>query len=386
MHLQHLVHRLQCCWSPRWALRLAPRWPPHRQRPLRAQRQPLAAALLLLGAAAANAGSWDARGSDGQQWLIVEDATRARDGFVLERRHADGRLDTRFGNAGSVIFSLGAAQGGPADLKVDAAGRPWVAGHTAAPEGQRAVLLRFLPDGKPDTGFAAAGRVSLAPRELPAHATDLLPSADGSAWVGGQIFEPTGHSRSGAWRVGASGKLDTGFAQAGLWLDPDAGDTEIGGLLLSAGGVVALGVRRNDGNKVSLETWAWPAAGGAPQRAAQVEARTAGEAEGAVFVLLGGVARWVAADGVAIDVAPAALLNAAGTAGAASNTAASTAATSAEPASSQNVALPYTIAATASGAAPGDAVRSSSRVWWAAVAAAALSALVTTAWWWRRRR
>ena len=387
MRLQHLVHRLQCCCQLRWQ----PRWQHHRQhhrQPTPAPRlQRLAAALLLLCATVANAGNWEARGSDGLQWQIVEDPMRARDGFFfLERRHADGRLDSRFGNAGSVIFSLGTAQGGPADLKVDAAGRPWVAGHTAAPEGQRAVLLRLLPDGRPDTRLGADGRVSLAPREMPAHATDLLPSADGTAWIAGPVFEPTGHQRSGVWRVGASGKLDTGFAQAGLWLDPDAGDTEIGGLLLSAGGVIALGVRRNDGNKVSLETWAWPAAGGTPQRVAQIEAKTPADAERAVFALLGGVARWVGADGVAIRAAPAALLNAAGTAGAASNTAASTAATSAEPASSQNVALPYTIAATASGAAPGDAVRSSSRVWWAAVAAAALSALATTAWWWRRRR
>ncbi len=352
----------------------------HRHR--RCRRPCLAGTLLLLASVTASAGSWEARSSDGLQWQIVEDPLRARDGFVLERRHADGRLDTGFGNAGSVIFSLGAAQGGPTDLKIDALGRTWVAGHTAAPEGQRAVLLRFLPDGRPDTGFGTSGRISLAPREMPARGTDLLPSVDGSAWIAGQVFEPTGHSRSSVWRIGAGGKLDTGFAQAGLWLDPGAGDTDIGGLLLSAGNVIALGVRRNDGNKVSLETWAWPAAGGTPQRIAQIEARTPGDAESAVFALPGGVARWASSDGVAIGAAPVALLKAAENAGAASTAAA----TNVAPAALQSVALPYTIASAASGAAAGAGASAGLSAWgWWSVAAAALSALAAAWWWWWRR-
>lgn len=213
----------------------------------------------------AHAGPWEATLPDGRVLRIVQDSTRTRDGYLLERRYPGGEVDVQFGNAGTQVFSLGSDNEGPAALRSDSSGRAWVAGASVGAAGARAVVLRFGPQGQIDSGFAQQGRSAMAPAGQQARALDLAPMDDGSAWVVGLLIDSQGAERSGAWRVQNDGSVDTRFGLGGLWRDAEAGATEPAGVALAPDGSVAVGLRRSRGDRAWLEAWAWPAAGGAPQ-------------------------------------------------------------------------------------------------------------------------
>ena len=218
----------------------------------------------------ANAGPWEVAAPGGLQWRIVEDSTRTRDGYLLERRYADGRLDTQFGNAGVVVFALGADNEGPAALRVDAAGRAWIVGASQGADGLRAVVMRFTNNGLPDTLFARDGRAAVAPAGAQARALDLLPLDDGSAWVAGSIVDGAGQERSGAWRLRVDGSVDPRFGLGGLWQDEAGGATELSGVQRAPDGSVALGLRRRADGRAWLETWVWQPEAALPQAASRL--------------------------------------------------------------------------------------------------------------------
>jgi hypothetical protein len=213
--------------------------------------------LVMIAFRGAWAGDWVATLPSGLRVAIVQDTTRVRDGYLLERRYPDGSPDPQFGDGGSLVFSLGSDNEGPAALGLDTQGRAWVAGASQSSDGQRAVLLRFTIAGQADRGFAQAGRAAVAPAGREARATDVLPQDDGSAWVAGLVVDANGDERSGIWRVRNDGSVDPGFGLGGLWLDKGLGATDSGGLLRSPEGQFALGVRRVEGGRATLEVWAW---------------------------------------------------------------------------------------------------------------------------------
>lgn len=221
---------------------------------------------LLAAAAAAHGGEWTAEMPGGLRLVVVQDAARVREGYVLERRYPDGRPDAQFGDEGRVVFSLGPDNAGPAALRVDAQGRAWIAGASQGGDGRlQAVLLRFGSDGRPDGSFGAQGRVATAPAGREARATDVLPLDDGSAWVAGAVLDAQGGERSGVWRVRADGRIDPAFGLGGLWADPGGGDADVGGFERGPDGELALGLRRLQGGQAQLELWTWRP-GGVPQR------------------------------------------------------------------------------------------------------------------------
>lgn len=180
-----------------------------------------------------------------------------REGYLLERRRADGQPDPQYGERGSTTFTLGPDNEGPAALRADALGRAWVVGTSRIAEGQRAVVLRFGAAGRPDAAFAANGRAVIAPAGREARATDILPLDDGAAWVTGVVIDAQGGERAAVWRLRPDGTVDLRFGLGGLWSDAMAGETDAGGLLRSPDGEVALGLRRSDGPNATLEVWAW---------------------------------------------------------------------------------------------------------------------------------
>jgi hypothetical protein len=217
------------------------------------------AAVVVLSACiwpSARAGPWDARTAQGLTVRIVQDVFHHRDGYVLERVYPDGSIDAGFGDQGRLMFTLGPDNEGPAALRVDALGRPWIAGASAG-RGDRlqAVVLRFLASGAPDAGYADGGRSATAPAGRPARALDLAPLADGSAFVVGLVSDRQGQERAGWWRLSPDGRVDPRFGLGGLWVDGSEGSTEVLGLTPGDDGSVALALRRGEGAAARYEAW-----------------------------------------------------------------------------------------------------------------------------------
>ena len=218
----------------------------------------LAAVVLLSSSMAlpARAGPWEAGTAQGLTVRIVQDLFHSRDGYVLERAYPDGSIDAGFGEQGRLTFTLGPDNEGPAALRVDTLGRPWIAGASAG-RGDRlqAVVLRFLASGAPDVAYAEGGRSATAPAGRPARALDLAPLADGSAFVAGLVSDRQGQERAGWWRLAPDGRVDPRFGLGGLWVDGSEGSSEVLGLTLGGDGSVALALRRGEGAAARYEAW-----------------------------------------------------------------------------------------------------------------------------------
>lgn len=261
--------------------------------PQRRRLRPIGWAWLVLlvwltPASRAHAGPWEASTAQGMQWRIVQDSFRNRDAYLLERRYPDGTLDASFGQAGAVAFTLGPDNEGPAALRLDSAGRPWVAGASAGPgDALVAVVLRFLPQGVPDAGYAAAGRAATAPAGQRARALDLAPQPDGSAWVAGTVIDGQGAERTGWWRLGPDGRVDPRFGLGGLWQTPDAAPAELISLASGPDGSTALALRRGNAPDAPLQAWVLAPGDSAPSLVLQATG-----VAGAKLVWQGGAWRW----------------------------------------------------------------------------------------------
>lgn len=232
-----------------------PAWPQAR----RTAKMPYPAVVLaglLQAGALAWAGPWEATTPEGWTVRITQDSFRERDAYLLERLYRDGTPDAGFGRNGSTAFVLGPDNEGPAALRGDAVGRWWVAGASVGTDNlPKAVVLRFLAQGVPDTSYAVAGRSAVAPAGRSARALDLLPQADGTSWVAGLVVDAQGNERSGWWRLRADGSVDPAFGLGGLWQDGAAGATEVVNLAAGVGAMLALGLRRGQGEAMQLEVW-----------------------------------------------------------------------------------------------------------------------------------
>lgn len=219
----------------------------------------------LLEPKAVAAGPWEAQTPQGMTVRIVQDSYRTREAYVLDRVYADGTPDAVFGQQGSTLFTLGPDHEGPAALRLDALGRVWVAGASAGRGGTvQAVVLRFLPQGQPDTGYAEGGRSATAPGGRQARALDLAPQADGSTFVAGQVQDPQGQERVGWWRLQPDGRVDPRFGLGGLWLEPGPLAAELVDLTPTGDGSVVLRLRRGDAPPGAFETWELPAGAMSP--------------------------------------------------------------------------------------------------------------------------
>lgn len=208
-----------------------------------------AAALLVCGGAMA--GPMDVRGPDGTRWKINDD----NEPSLLERRLPGNKLDPAFGQNGRLLLDIVGTEANIDALRVDTTGRIWLGATSLASTSTSPMVLRLQANGQPDTSWGAAGRSSANPVGQRLMVVDLLPAADGSAWVTGTLYGSQGENDAGLWHLKANGTLDYGFGSGGIWRR--TGNERSRPLSLAAGpdGVIALGIDVLTGSKPGREIY-----------------------------------------------------------------------------------------------------------------------------------
>jgi hypothetical protein len=204
-------------------------------------------------AGAAQAGSLTVR--DGNNaWSVTEDPQADANDLVL-RHFANGTLpDERFGRSGQTTFTLGTNNDVPASIRVDAARRTWMVGASLAGDQPQPIVARFQADGQADVHWGVQGKVQLTPAGAAVKPNDLLPLADGSVLVAGEIIG-LGTPHAVVFHLNANGALDRNFGNGGLWQRPGEGDASAAtSLAASTEGLVAVAVAVR-GAKAQAELW-----------------------------------------------------------------------------------------------------------------------------------
>ena len=228
----------------------------------------VAAGAMACGAALAVAAGWSLRLADGRQIAIVADGTAGDNAQWLERRNPDGSLDRQFGNAGRVVFSLGADSPGPRSVRLDNSGRVLVVGAAIGMEGHSVpASLRFLPDGRIDLSWGLQGRSLIPSPDAQAYGADVLALPDGSALVLGQI-EGEAVERAALWRLGGDGAADSGFGAAGVMRANGLETSEALALQLDDDGAALIAVQTFQQGLPWLEVHRWQIGQDQPQRVA----------------------------------------------------------------------------------------------------------------------
>ncbi len=143
---------------------------------------------------------------------------------------APGDLDFTFGQAGRVIVDIENDDDSPAGLVLQPDGRI-IVGRANTNEADDFSVLRFLPDGSPDTNFDSDGRTSVDFPAIRGTTVSVLTQPDGKIIVVGWAYgDRTTPRRLALVRYLANGSPDASFGNAGLVLS----DVRFAGLMLSA--------------------------------------------------------------------------------------------------------------------------------------------------------
>jgi uncharacterized delta-60 repeat protein len=163
--------------------------------------------------------------------------------LVLARFHPDGRVDPTFGAEGRV--TLASSSAGQALIQ-QPDGTLVVAGSFPTSSSSSLLLARYLPDGRLDPAFGTAG-VVITDVSLPAFPRALIQQPDGKLVVGG-LRAASGITDMLLARYLPDGRLDPAFGAAGLVItDVGAGELpsalrqQPNGTLVAAGSVSASG-------------------------------------------------------------------------------------------------------------------------------------------------
>ena len=217
----------------------------------------LAAALALLACACASslahAGSLTVRDTNGA-WTVTEDGQPDANDFLLKHLVNGTGPDDHFGRNGQTAFTLGSNNDSPASVRVDSTRRTWMVGAGLAGNQPQPVVARFQADGNADLKWGVQGKLQLTPAGIAIKPNDLLPLADGSVLVAGEVTG-TATARAAVFHLNADGALDTKFGKGGVWQRP--GDTEAStatSLAASTDGLVTVGVTVR-GGRPEGELW-----------------------------------------------------------------------------------------------------------------------------------
>ena len=229
----------------------------------------VAAGVLACSAGVAAAAGWSIQLADGRQVSIVADSAAGEGAQFLERRLPDGVLDRQFGNAGRVVFSLGADSPGPRSVRADSGGRLLVVGAAMGLQ-DRAVpaSLRFLPDGRIDLSWGVQGRSLVPSPGADAVGIDLLPLPDGTVLMLGQI-EGESAEQAALWLLGSNGVVDGSFGQGGVLRASGLEMSEGLALQLDDDGAALVAVMTAQQGMGWLEVHRWQAGTGLPLRVAR---------------------------------------------------------------------------------------------------------------------
>jgi uncharacterized delta-60 repeat protein len=133
--------------------------------------------------------------------------------FGLERFNPDGSLDASFGNAGKVITGINRGFANAMLIEASFPNKILVVGFATNPGGTNSdfALLRYNPNGTPDSSFGNAGRVITDNASRNDQLNALAAQVDGKILVAGSS------SRDVALvRYNPNGSLDTTFGTAGI--------------------------------------------------------------------------------------------------------------------------------------------------------------------------
>ena len=210
-------------------------------------------ASLACAGAPVHAGSLTVRDANGA-WTVEDPQPGAND-FLLKHLIAGTNPDEHFGHGGETPFTLGAADGAPVSVRVDATHRTWMVGASLVGNQPRPVIVRFKADGNADLAWGEQGRLEVSPSGIAIKPNDLLPLADGSVLVAGEVIG-VATPRAAVFHVNADGSLDRRFGTAGVWqrAEDDNASTATS-LAASTGGVAAVAVAVR-GAKPGSELWA----------------------------------------------------------------------------------------------------------------------------------
>jgi hypothetical protein len=220
---------------------------------MKAARAAAALAFLAVASAPAHAGSMTVRDAD-STWTVNEDPQADANDFLLKHLVNGTLADEHFGHDGQTAFTLGTSNDPPASVRVDATHRTWMVGASLAGNQPQPVIARFAADGNADLRGGVQGKLQLTPAGVPVKPNDLLPLADGSVLVAGEI---TGDAtpRAVVFHLNADGSLDRRFGSGGLWQRAGEGDASTAtSLAASADGTVAVAVAVR-GAKPGAELW-----------------------------------------------------------------------------------------------------------------------------------
>jgi uncharacterized delta-60 repeat protein len=127
--------------------------------------------------------------------IVVVGANGA--GFGVDRVNSNGTIDATFGTGGSVITDFGpGTQGTAFGVAFQSDGRIIVVGNEApnASTNFSFGLIRYTPNGSPDTTFGTNGRVTTMFGVSPAQATAVALQSDGKiVAVGSVLIDPSSH-------------------------------------------------------------------------------------------------------------------------------------------------------------------------------------------------
>lgn len=141
--------------------------------------------------------------------------------LMLGRLHADGSPDRSFGGGdGIALFDVDdeprCACSTATSMTIAPGGRPVLSGYVSVPRGESALLARFTPDGRLDPRFGRRGVVR-AQRGSGLAFNDVAARPDGRLIVAG-LYDQVGRaSQAAVLRYLPSGKLDRGFAHGGFF-------------------------------------------------------------------------------------------------------------------------------------------------------------------------
>lgn len=167
--------------------------------------------------------------------------------FAAVRYNTDGSLDTGFGTQGKAFLDNGALHPYATAMLLQRNGNIVVGGTYRKPRGKHGFMLaRFLQDGSVDTGFGAAGIVTVSLQKYSDVLSRVAEQADGKLVAAG--YSESKPASKGKFRdfalvrVNVDGSLDTGFAGGKVLQDFNAGRDEAGALwVLPSGNIVAAG-------------------------------------------------------------------------------------------------------------------------------------------------
>ncbi len=134
--------------------------------------------------------------------------------FLLMRFHADGSIDTGFGDHGRVITAVGNSDDEITALVVEKNGAILAAGNAAGTKGRVVVVGRYLTDGRLDPAFGDQG-MSLTGVGVDALAQGMVLTGEDHIIVSGSYTDGT---RTRLMLVGFTedGRLDAGFGSDGI--------------------------------------------------------------------------------------------------------------------------------------------------------------------------